>query len=277
MIKRLLYTFIVTFTGLAALESSEDALYALKENIHYYSDAVNRTDSYIDKRCVLDIYYPTNQRGFATVVWFHGGGLKAGEKSIAERLKNQGIAVVAVNYRLYPTAKAPSYLEDSAAAVAWTFRNIESLGGDPKKIFVSGSSAGGYLTAMIGLDKRWLKVHDIDADSIAGLIPLAGQMFTHYTVREERGIGKTTVVVDDLAPLSHIRPDAPPILLVTGDREKEMLGRYEENAYMLRMLKVVGHPDVRLLELDGYGHAPKEPFYPLLLAEVTRVLKSVAD
>ena len=67
------------------------------------------------------------------------------------------------------------------------------------KIFVSGSSAGGYLTAMVGLDKRWLAAHGIDADRIAGLIPLAGQMFTHFTVREERGIGKTEVLVDDRA------------------------------------------------------------------------------
>lgn len=52
----------------------------------------------------------------------------------------------------------------------------------------------------------------------------------------------------------------------------EMLGRYEENAYFYRMLKVAGHPDVRLMELDGYGHAPQEPFYPLLLKEIKRVL-----
>ncbi len=277
MSEKPLYTFIILFIGLATSAFSEDTRYATKENIHYYSDAVNHSDSYIDERCVLDIYYPTNKKAFATVVWFHGGGLKGGNKQIADRLKRQGIAVVAVNYRLYPKAKAPSYLEDSAAAVAWTFKNIESLGGDPKKIFVSGSSAGGYLTAMIGLDKRWLKAHDIDADKIAGLIPLAGQMLTHFTVKEERGIGKTKMVIDDLAPFSYLRSEAPPVLFVTGDREKEMLGRYEENAFMYRMLKVVGHPDVSLIELDGFGHAPNKPFYPLLLKEVGRVLKSMED
>lgn len=277
MTKRALYTFITLFVGLATSAFSEDTRYATKENIHYYSDAVNRSDNYINKRCVLDVYHPTNKKGFATVVWFHGGGLKGGNKNVAAQLKRQGIAVVAVNYRLYPKAKAPSYLEDSAAAVAWTFKNIKSLGGDPKKIFVSGSSAGGYLTAMIGLDKRWLKAHDIDADNIAGLIPLAGQMLTHFTVKEERGIGKTKMVIDDLAPLSYLRSEAPPVLFVTGDREKEMLGRYEENAFMYRMLNVVGHPDVRLLELDGFGHAPNKPFFPLLLKEVGRVLKSMED
>lgn len=272
MTSKLLLLYSVLFSGLITSALAQNKSAKTEENIHYYSDAVTQSDPYIKERCVLDIYYPTDKKEFATVVWFHGGGLKAGGKAIPDRLKGQGYAVVAVNYRLYPRAKAPSYLEDSAAAVAWVFKNIESYGGDPKKIFVSGSSAGGYLTAMIGLDKRWLAAHEIDADRIAGLIPLAGQMFTHFTIREERGIGSTTIVVDDLAPLSHLRAGAPSILLVTGDREKEMLGRYEENAYMYRMLKVIRHPDVRLLELDGYGHSPVEPFFPLLLDEMRRVL-----
>lgn len=255
-----------TFCGAVANDN-------LKENIPYYPESVTQGDPYMQERCVLDLYYPKDEKDFATIVWFHGGGLKNGNKSVADRLKRQGLAVVAVNYRLFPKAKAPAYLEDSAAAIAWTFENIESYGGDPAKIFISGSSAGGYLTAMVGLDKRWLSAHGIDADQIAGLIPLAGQMLTHFTVREERGIDNTTLVIDEYAPLSHLRADAPPVLLVTGDRELEMLGRYEENAYLYRMLKVVGHPDVRLLELDGYGHAPREPFYPLLLNEIDRVLK----
>ena len=244
----------------------------LKKNLPYYEDSVRAADAYIAERCVLDLYYPTNTSNFATVVWFHGGGLTAGNKSVAERLKNQGIAVVAVNYRLSPKATSPAYLEDAAAAVAWVFKNIAKYGGDPDKIFVSGSSAGGYLTSMLGLDKSWLAAHDIDADRIAGLIPLAGQTLTHFTIRTERGLPRERPVIDDLAPLYHIRSDAPPILLVTGDREMEMLGRYEENAYFYRMLKVAGHPDVRLMELDGYGHAPQEPFYPLLLKEIKRVL-----
>ena len=258
---------------MASIASADNHSYKLEEGIPYYSEAVRASDPYLKERCKLDLYYPTDKKDFATVVWFHGGGLKNGNKSIAERLKNQGIAVAAVNYRLFPKAKAPSYIEDTAASVAWVFENIKSKGGDVDKIFVSGSSAGGYLTAMVGLDKRWLAAHGIDADRIAGLIPLAGQMFTHFTVREERGIGKTEVLVDDLAPVSHIRNDAPPILIVTGDRELEMIARWEENAYMHRMLLEVGHPDVRILELQGFGHAPREPFYPLLLKEMDRVLK----
>ena len=167
--------------------------------------------------------------------------------------------MVGVNYRLYPKVKCPGYLQDAAAAVAWTFRNIEQYGGDPKKIFVTGHSAGGYLTSMIGVDKRWLADSGIDADQIAGLIPLSGHTITHMTVREERGIPQERPLVDEFAPLYHVRADAPPILLITGDREMEMLGRYEENAYFMRMLKVVGHKDVTLYELQGYGHGMFDP------------------
>jgi Dipeptidyl aminopeptidases/acylaminoacyl-peptidases len=133
-------------------------------------------------------------------------------------------------------------------------------------VIVSGHSAGGYLAAMVGLDKRWLAAHDIDADSLAGLAPYSGHAITHFTIRKERGIPGTQPVVDDLAPLFHVRGDAPPILLVTGDRDMELLGRYEETAYLWRMLKEAGHQNVELFELEGYDHGQMaEPAHPLLL------------
>ncbi|QDS88803.1 Lipase 2 [Rosistilla ulvae] len=220
---------------------------------------------YMRERCRLDIYYPTDTKDYDTVVWFHGGGLTGGNKSIPSGLKNKGIAVVAVNYRLSPAVKSPTHIEDAAAAVAWTFRNIAKYGGSPEKIFVSGHSAGGYLTSMVGLDTRWLAAHDIDANDIAGLIPYSGHTITHFTIRAERGIGGKQPIVDDLAPLYHVRKDAPPLLLITGDRDLEMLGRYEENAYLWRMMKVAGHKQSELLELQGYGHGMAEPAHPLML------------
>ena len=247
--------------------------YGLASDLPYLPEGLEATD-YQRERCRLDVYHPENSPGFATVVWFHGGGLKGGERAVPEGLKQQGIAVVAVNYRLNPKVSCPAYLEDAAAAVAWTFRNIARYGGDPDRIFVSGHSAGGYLTSMVGMDKRWLAAHDIDTDRIAGLIPLSGHTITHMTVRAERGIPDTQPVVDEFAPLFHVRADAPPILLVTGDREMEMLGRYEENAYFMRMLKVAGHPDVTLFELQGYGHGMVEPALKPMLSWMRERLKA---
>ena len=68
------------------------------------------------------------------------------------------------------------------------YNNIQKYGGNNQLIFVSGHSAGGYLASMVGLDKKWLAVHNIDANAIAGLIPFSGHAITHFTVREERGI-----------------------------------------------------------------------------------------
>lgn len=230
-------------------------------------------DAYSDERCRLDIYYPSASKDFATVVWFHGGGLEKGNKEIPEELINQGIAVVAANYRLSPHVKAPTYIDDAAAAVAWTFQNIESYGGNKNKIFVSGHSAGGYLASMVGLDKSWLARYQIDANQIAGLIPFSGHTITHFTIRKEKGIPDTQVIVDSLAPLNHTRADAPPLLLITGDRELELLGRYEENAYLWRMMKQSGHLKTELYELDGYDHGGMAtPAHPLLLKFIKKTL-----
>lgn len=239
-----------------------DPEYRLWSDVLYRDDA----DAAVKQRCRLDLYYPANKPNFPTVVWFHGGGLTKGERSVPLGLRRQGIAVVTANYRLGPENKSPSYIEDAAAAVAWTFKNIAKYGGATDSIFVAGHSAGGYLGTMVALDKRWLNKHAVDADRIAGLIPLSGQMITHFTVRAEKGIGERQPTIDELAPLFHVRKDAPPMLIIAGDREKELNGRYEENAYFWRMMKVVGHRDVELDEMKGFDHGnmPGPAFPPLL-------------
>jgi len=245
--------------------------YVQENNIPYYNEVVASTDPYIKERCVLDIYYPKNSKGFATIIWFHGGGLSAGNKEILSGLKEKGFAIIGVNYRLSPKVKVKNCIEDAAAAVAWTFKNIAKYGGDSSLLFVSGHSAGGYLGMMIGLDKKWLQPYAIDANTIAGLIPLSGQAITHFEIRKERGIPDTQPIIDEFAPLFHVRADAPPLLLITGDRELELLGRYEENAYLMRMMKIKGHSSTTLYELEGFDHGMVEPALPLVIKEVKRI------
>lgn len=252
---------------------AQEVQYLTQSNLHYYDYSIIQSYVYIKERCVLDLYYPTNIKNFPTIVWFHGGGLTGGEKEIPDALKEKGFAVVGVNYRLSPKVKAPAYIEDAAAAAAWVFKNIKNYGGDTSLIFVSGYSAGGYLVKMIGLDKKWLAVHNIDANKIAGLISLSGQAITHFTIREERGIPGTQPIIDELAPLYHVSKNAPPLILITGDRELELLGRYEENAYLMRMMNLNGHLKTKLYELDGYDHGMTEPAFPLMIKEIKRILK----
>ena len=220
------------------------------------------TDAYAQERCKLDVYYPTDREDAPVVVWFHGGGIEGGNKHIDSELKNSGLVVVAANYRLLPKANIDDILDDAAAAVAWTYKNIRKYGGSPHKIFVAGHSAGGYLLDMIGLDKKWLAKYGVDADSLAALVPFSGQCITHYNIRKQKGI----------PPLQATIAGAPPIMIISGDRELELYGRYEELAYFWRMLKLVGHKDVTLYEMQGYDHgAMPHPAYHILKQHIRRL------
>ncbi|WP_295936206.1 alpha/beta hydrolase [uncultured Alistipes sp.] len=249
--KRLFALFFVLAFCVVSV-SAQNTTYRSVENVAYRDAAGDRN---IDTMCRVDVYYPVGKTGFSTVIWYHGGGLTGGQKAIPEALKNKGFAVVGVGYRLSPHVEVADCIDDAAAAAAWVVNNIASYGGDPQRIFVAGHSAGGYLTSMIGMDKRWLAPYGIDPDTtFVALIPYSGQVVTHFARRRELGIPDTQVIVDDMAPLNYTRPGCRPMLLLLGDRELEMLGRYEENAYFWRMMRVAGHPDVRIYEFGGFNH-----------------------
>lgn len=235
----------------------------------------NEKNEYAQERCKLDVYYPEDMKDVPVVVWFHGGGLTGGNKHIPQELENSGHVVVAVNYRLLHKATIDETIDDAAAAVAWAFANAEKYNGSSKKIFVSGHSAGGYLTDMIGLEKKWLSKYGIDADNIVALLPFSGQCITHYALREPKGIGPLQATIDEYAPLTHIRKDAPPIVIISGDREMELFGRYEEQAYFWRMLKLCGHPDVTLYEMQGFNHGDMaSPAFHVMKDHIKRLLET---
>lgn len=242
--------------SLSAQEPAPAGKYTTEQAISYRPD-VAATDAYAKEKCLLDFYHPADVKGFPTVVYYHGGGLRNGSRSLPAALKNRGWGVVGVSYRLHPRVSHPVYIEDAAAALAWVFKNVESRGGDAGRIFVTGISAGGYLTSMVGLDKTYLAAHDIDANRIAALIPVTGQMITHQTVRVEQGIepSRYRPTIDKFAPLYHIRQDAPPILCVTGGWKTDLLMRAEENQYLVAMMELIGHKDVRQIVIEGADHA----------------------
>lgn len=244
--------------------------YALQTEIPYHQDA----DDYVRERCVVDVYYPTDQTDVPVVVWFHGGGLEAYQKEIPVELKNSGLVVIGVNYRLMPRATIDQCIDDAAAAVAWAFAHAKEFNGSPEKIFVAGHSAGGYLTDMIGLEKKWLEKYAVDADSIRGLFPFSAQKLTHFNLRKQQGIGPLQPTIDEFAPFAHMRPDCPPMIIISGDRELEMNGRYEEQAFFWRLMKLMGHPDVKLYEIGGYDHGSmNHPAFHILKNEIRRILK----
>jgi acetyl esterase/lipase len=236
--------------------SRPPATYTTEMDISYLSDfTVRRADAYQKRQCRIDLYLPTNRPGFPTIVWFHGGGLTTGRRTLPD-VKDQEIALVAVGTRLSPEGPFPSFLEDAAAAVAWTIRNIAPRGGDPGKIFVGGKSAGGYLAAMVGMDPRWLAAHGLSNRILAGLIPVSGQVSTHFQVKKLRNDSgpELRVIVDEYAPLYYAAKDVPPICLITGDRALEYKNRVEENQLLAVSLRNLGHPWVEFYEMGGLNH-----------------------
>lgn len=108
--------------------------------------------------CALDIYLPDNEVK-AIIIYFHGGGLEAGDKKdaavFADYLADRGIALISPNYRMYPGAKYPEFIEDAALAVKWAFDHMPDY--TPcRKFFIGGSSAGGYLSMMLCFDRQYL-------------------------------------------------------------------------------------------------------------------------
>lgn len=153
--------------------------YSQQNDISYTA----KTDAYAVERLKLDVYHPEGRTACPIVVWFHGGGLEGGNKEIPRRLRNKGYVVVGVNYRLLPRVTVDKTLDDAAEAVAWVFAHCSEYGGDPKKIVVTGHSAGGYIAMMLCLNKAWLAAYGVDADDVMLYAPFSGQAVTHYNVR----------------------------------------------------------------------------------------------
>jgi acetyl esterase/lipase len=252
-------------------------------DIPYKDDVVSLTP-YEQERCKLDLTVPTGTKGFATYVWFYGGGLKNGEKGlrteycaeIRESLAQAGVAVVTPNYRLSPKVRYPAYVDDAAAAFAWTVKHIAEFGGDPRKVFIGGHSAGGYLALLVGFDPERLKPHGLTLGAVAGIAQVSGQVLTHYTVREERGQPKYGLTADEAAPCFYIRKSLPPVLTIYASND--MISRAEENQFFVATLKAAGHTanySLRVEDRDhgSVGHGIRNPDDPARLAILNFIAK----
>ncbi len=249
---------LLALLALAAVAWAEPAPQVLKDLPYRTGD--DQTD-HERARCRLDLTLPAPAaQPFATYVWFYGGGLKNGGKDvpseycaeIARSFAREGIAVVVPDYRLNPKAKYPEYVDDAAAAFAWTLRNIARHGGDPRKVFLGGHSAGGYLALLVGFDESRLRPYGFGLKDVAGIAQVSGQVFTHYTVREERGLSRFATISDEAAPAFFVRKALPPLLTIYA--ENDMAGRAEENLYLLAMLKGAGHAGTTSLKAVGKDH-----------------------
>ena len=249
-----LFAFAMQASALSAIE------YRIERDIPYRSpESLEQEGEYARSRCLLDMRLPVGVTNFATVVHFHGGGIVKGNKGSfswpEEASEDDPVALISGGYRLLTNATPAQAVSDAAAAVAWTLKNISRYGGDPKKVFVTGISAGGYLTAMIGLDYRWLAKHGFKPTDLAGIAPLTGQMTKHFNVRKI-GFNDTDPQfmpkVDEWAPLYHVSTKPlPPCCFLTGGKDIEWKARVEENALLAASLHACGHNNVEFHETEG--------------------------
>lgn len=190
---------------------------------------------------MLDIYLPEKDE-FDVFVYFHGGGIEAGSRGFnrfnAEQITGRGVALVSVEYRMYPEAKFPEYVEDCANAVAWVKNNMKNYG-KMAGLYVGGTSAGGYLSMMLCFDEHFLSDVGVSNKDIAGYYHDAGQPTTHFNIlKRERNLNPNRTIVDVAAPIYHIDGPGhcyPPMKFIVADND--MKNRYEQTMLTLSTLR----------------------------------------
>lgn len=213
------------------------------------------------ERNKLDLYLPDSNEfdDFPVIVFFHGGGLESGDKTsdinLYKALVRKGIAVVSANYRMYPEAKYPEFIEDAALAVKWVNDNLVNYGAN-NKIYIVGSSAGAYLAMMLCFNKEYLSEHGMNPNDIAGYIFDSAQPTTHFNVLRERGLDSRRVIVDEAAPLYYIGVNTieSPIMILVADQD--IANRLEQTYLVCATLKNFGYDEEKLIFklMKGFNH-----------------------
>lgn len=158
------------------------------------------------------------------LVFAHGGSWRSGDPVdygfIGRAFVPNGFIVVLVGYRLGEDGKYPAMLEDTASAIAWTHEEIAAYGGDPDRIVVAGHSAGAYNVVTTTLDQQWLARKGMSANDLSGVIGMSGP-YDFFPFDSDSTIAAFGDADDPVAtqPVTHIRGDAPPMLLIHGEKD----------------------------------------------------------
>jgi dipeptidyl aminopeptidase/acylaminoacyl peptidase len=206
---------------------------------------------------LLDLYFPIGNTAFPLLVFFHGGGLEEGAKedlaALAREFASCGIAVAAPNYRLYPQAAYPAFIEDAAKAISWLTEHINGYF-LCKNIFIGGHSAGAYIAMMLCFDRAYLSNQGLNSEEFGGYIFCSGQPTSHFTVLKHRLEDPRKVIIDGTAPIFHIRSKGAPLQIICAGADIE--NRLEQTRLMVSTLKQFGYEkEVDFKILRGYDHS----------------------
>lgn len=251
---RAIFAIVAILAGAAAINPAAVAnLIARTQRYRLISDIAYGEGA----RRRADIYTPETLRGPAPVIiYLYGGSWNTGDKDtyrfIGAALAARGIVTVIPDYRLYPKARFPAFIEDAAKALRWTRDNAALFGGDARRIFLMGHSAGGHIATMLAFDQRWLaSVGLLPGRDLSGVIGLAGAYDFVLDTDLLRGVFGSPANAADTQPLRYVTADAPPLLLLTGDADATVKPR-NTRALADRVRAVGG--EVRDLYYPGIGH-----------------------
>jgi acetyl esterase/lipase len=175
----------------------------------------------------LDVYRPAGPAeagGAPVVVFFYGGSWTSGKREyyrfVGDALAKRGVLVLIPDYRKAPAHPFPDFMADGASAVAWARANARQYGGDPKRVFLMGHSAGAHIAALLATDARYLGVHQLRPTDLAGVIGLAGPYdflpLTDPKVKQALGPAQGW---PQTQPINFVDGDEPPFLLIQGDAD----------------------------------------------------------
>jgi acetyl esterase/lipase len=222
----------------------------------------------------LDLYLPEGAKEVPVVVFFHGGGLRQGDKSESEHVGRAfaagGVGAAIVNYRLSPEVAHPAHVEDGARSVAWVRNHIGEYGGDPNKVFLAGHSAGAYLVSLLSTDPRYLKAQGLSTGSLAGVVPISGFFWVEKVApdRPKDVWGADPKLWPEASPAKYVSSEAPPTLFLYADGDDPW--RRQQNEEMAKAMKAEA---VQVADRDHMGIfmklTPGDPAFDRMLAFVS--------
>jgi acetyl esterase/lipase len=171
----------------------------------------------------LDVYSPRTPPAnpAPVVVFVYGGAWTTGERAsyryVGTALDSAGMVVMIPDYRLFPAAQFPAFMQDVAQAVAWARANAPRFGGDPHRLFIMGHSAGAQIATLLALDPSYLQAVGLSPADLCGVIGLAGPY--EPVEHGDRNMKIVFGMVPDpltVQPLHFADHVAPSMLLLTG-------------------------------------------------------------
>lgn len=224
-------------------------------------------------RQTLDVYAPDKPApGHPVVVFFYGGSWQTGDKDgyrfVGEALASRGITAVLPNYRLYPQVTFPAFIDDGAAAVAWTKHHIGAYGGHACHLFVAGHSAGAQIAAMLATNGRYLANAGVSIHDLSGFIGLSGPY--DFLPIKDATLKKIFAPKSEwprTQPIHFVDGDEPPMLLLHGGADTTVLPKNTTNM---------------AAKVNEYGGSAKVKIYPgvdhvMLIAPLAAALRFKGD